>query len=351
MKKLFLCGSIVLTVCSTSALATVNFSTFVSSSSINALEGQNSTIGFTYAGNKFVGSVYFGSNNDQLYQTDLSGGNVQKFGNPLPVTASGEIAVAASLNNGGFSAGDIYAGDQNEGVIYHYSNSGGSATVFASGLSGGVKSILFDPGSSFGGNMLVTTSTGALYSITSTGAVTLLTNLGTVIEGMDIATANWGPLAGDLLIASEGAQAIYLIDKTTFSVVASLSIPIAETVSFVPLNLGSSGNPVEGFYDANYPVDIQKADASQFAGLQGDIIATSEEGGGSQVWDVKYSGNPLSPFSGGATQVGTLPNQSEDGIFVTAQRIQLSTPEPAGILLMGTVLAGLTQVLRRKRRA
>ena len=35
-------------------------------------------------------------------------------------------------------------------------------------------------------------------------------------------------------------------------------------VCFVPLNLGSSGTPVEGFYSANYPVNVIKADASQF---------------------------------------------------------------------------------------
>ena len=34
------------------------FNEFVSGSSINAVEGQNETIGFAYAGNKFVGSVY-----------------------------------------------------------------------------------------------------------------------------------------------------------------------------------------------------------------------------------------------------------------------------------------------------
>ena len=38
------------------------------------------------------------------------------------------------------------------------------------------------------------------------------------------------------------------------------SVPEAETVSFVPLNLGSSGYPLQGFYVPNYPVNVQFAD-------------------------------------------------------------------------------------------
>src|SRR5215831_898704 len=78
------------------ANAVITFAPFVSSGSIGAVEGQTNTIGFTYAGNKFVGSVYFGGNNLQLYSTDLSGGSVAKFGSPLP-TGSGEVVLAGSL--------------------------------------------------------------------------------------------------------------------------------------------------------------------------------------------------------------------------------------------------------------
>jgi opacity protein-like surface antigen len=66
------------------ATAAITFSTFVTSAQIGAVEGQTNTIGFNFAGNKFVGSVYFGSNNLQLYSTNLTGGNVQLFGSPLP---------------------------------------------------------------------------------------------------------------------------------------------------------------------------------------------------------------------------------------------------------------------------
>ena len=46
----------------------LNFRTFVSSSSIASVEGGNhATIAFNFAGNKFVGSVYVFTDNNQLY--------------------------------------------------------------------------------------------------------------------------------------------------------------------------------------------------------------------------------------------------------------------------------------------
>ncbi len=315
-----------------SATAAITFSTFVDGSAINAVEGQQNTIAFTYAGDKFVGSVYFGGNNLQLYSTDLTGGNVQKFGDPLP-TGSGEVVVAASLGQGGFAQGDIYAGPANAN-IYHYSNAGGAPTLFATTPDGSaVRQIFFDPGSSFGGNMLVTTTSGLILKIDSTGSVTTLASVGEDTEGMDIAPSTWGSYAGSLLVASEGSGALRLISPGGgITVVPSITVPIAETVSFVPLNLGASGNPLEGFYVANYPVDIQKADASQFSGLLGDAIITSEDGSNARIWDLKY--DPMADaFS--IALVGNLPNQSEDGIFVTAERINdlNPAPEPASIVV------------------
>ncbi len=337
------------------AAAGITFTTFVTSGQIAGVEGQSQTIGFNYAGNKFVGSVYSGINNLQLYQTDLTGGNVQLFGSPLP-TGGGEVVLAGAVGLGGFTAGDVYAsgGDTN---IYHYANSGGAPTLFATLPAGTSRQLFFDPGSSFGGKMIVSTTAGDIYTIDSTGHVTLLANLGVDTEGLDIASTKYGQYAGDLLVASEGSGQIHAISpggvvKTLLDGSgAPISIPVVETVSVVPLNFGQSGNPVEGFYVANFPTDIQKAGVvSEFLPYLGDAIITSEFGSNSPVWDLAYNGDIANSFT--VTQIGTLPGQSEDGIFVTAQRIKVGggVPEPSTWAMMMVGVSGLGGLLRRRAR-
>jgi hypothetical protein len=124
-------------------------------------------------------------------------------------------------------------------------------------------------------------------------------------------------------------------------------VPEAEMVSFVPLNLGSSGNPVEGFYAANYAQDIIKADASQFLPYLGDAIVTSEFSVGGPVWDIHYDAATQTFVK---TQIGMFPNQPEDGIFVTAEIIRNPVPEPETYALMLAGLGALGWVQRRRAR-
>jgi hypothetical protein len=329
----------------------ISFSTFVTSSNIAAATGQNSTIAFTYAGNKFVGSVYNGDN--QLYQTNLNGTVVTPFGTPI-ASAGGELVLGASLGKGGFANGNIFAGSGANGNIYQYANSGGAPALFATVPTGQVRQIFFDPGSSFGGNMLVTTTAGNIYQVTSGGVVTPLASVGEDTEGMDIASSAWGPYAGDLLVTSEGSGSLRLISPGGVVTVVGFGgeFPGAETVSTVPQSLDPS-DPLQGFYVANFANDIQFAAASNFTsqGLGGDVLVT-DEFGGSTMWDVHYNGSgfDVTPFA----FTGNLISQFEDGIFVTPQRIGDtgggSVPEPSSIALLGTA-AGLAGLALRRRRA
>src|SRR5947209_3433768 len=143
------------------------------------------TVGFAYAGNKFVGSV-LQNGTGSLYSTDLNGGNVQVFAPGVSLTSStGEHYVAASFGLGGFPNGDIYAADGSN--IVHITNNGAASNTFVSALNGDVRGITFDLVGTFNKNMLVTTTSGNVYRVNSAGVVTLLANVHEDVEGLDVA--------------------------------------------------------------------------------------------------------------------------------------------------------------------
>jgi len=306
------------------------------------------TIGFAYAGDKFVGSIQRDGTN-VLFQTDLSGGSVTTFASTVSLagTASSEHYVASSLGLGGFPSRDIYVASG--GGVMHISNDGTSSNLFVTGLSGTVRGILFDPVGTFGNNMIVTTTSGNIYIVNSAGL--LVDGAGTVTgaaffstgedtEGLDVAQT--GPNAGQLIVASEGSGKIRAITTAGISAVIA-TVASAEELSVVPLGINTL-SPVEGFYGANYAVDIQKAPASDFVGLAGDIIITGE--GTGVITDLHWNGSTYV-----ASTLGNFPNQPEDGIFVSTAIVNpgpTPAPEPATISLLGLGLAALAARRRRK---
>lgn len=326
----------------TPADAQLTYTTFVSGPSLYGVLGNNAAIGFAYAGDKFVGSVYYGSNNNQLYATDLDGTNVRKFGSAL-AGFGGEVYVSSSLGLGGFVPRNVFAGAQNSGAIYQVANDGSTTALFVTGLVGGVRSIAFDPYGLYGHDMIVATSAGYIYRVNMTGTATLLAAVGEDAEGLSFAPQAFGPIPkGTLVVASEGSGFLRAIDAAgTHTIIARVSS--AEMVSFVPLNLGSSGNPVEGFYSASYPYEIVKVGYSDFLPYLGDMMVTGEATHlMTRVhWDgTNFVTSVLSPF---------FPGQPEDGIFVTADIINSTTPEPATVALLATGLLVVGAVARRRR--
>ncbi|MEO8124662.1 MAG: PEP-CTERM sorting domain-containing protein [Burkholderiales bacterium] len=305
----------------------ISFLPFVTAGDLSAVLGNNATIGFAYAGDKFVGSVYYGTNNNQLDSTNLSGGSVAKFGSPI-AGFTGEIYVSSSLGIGGYGPRDVYAGSEAGGSIYRIANDASSQGLFASGLAGGVRSIAFDPYGLYGNNMIAATNSGKVYKISNTGVATLLASVGEDTEGLSFAPQPFGSYGkGTLFVASEGSGTLRAIapDGSMTTVISGLYG--AEMVSFVPLNLGESGNPLEGFYAAAYPTNIQKAAAGEFTSYKGDAIITGETG--HQVWQLHADGSTFT-----ANLLGYFPGQPEDGIFVTADIIKPPVPEPSTWAMM-----------------
>jgi hypothetical protein len=91
------------------ANAALVLNTFVTGADISTALGSNATIGFAYAGNKFVGSIER-DGTDVLFQTNLIGGGVTAFAPTvsLAATSASEHFVTSSLGLGGFPSRDIY---------------------------------------------------------------------------------------------------------------------------------------------------------------------------------------------------------------------------------------------------
>lgn len=342
MKKLVALTGAVSLLLATSAGAAINFQTFVQASDLATALNNNDPIGFTYAGDKFVGSVYFGTNNNQLYQTDLTGGNVQKFGATIS-GFSGEIYVSSSLGLGGFGSREVFAGSEASSNVVRVSHDGSAQNVFvSSGIVGSVRGIAFDPYGNYGNNMIVTTNAGNVYRVNSAGVATLLANVGGDAEGVDFTPQQFGNLPkGTLVVLSEGTGRLTAIDAAGNKTDLGLFFSTPEMLSFVPLTLGDSGNPLEGFYAANYPDNVVKAGADQFTAYKGDAILTEE--GTHNVYRIFWDGSSFQK-----SLIGTYPNQPEDGIFVTSAILNpgcdvtgtcSTVPEPASLSLIGLIFA------------
>jgi hypothetical protein len=321
-------------------LYAITYSDFVTSAQLATGLSNTATIGFTYAGDKFVGSVYYGPNNNQLYSVNLTGGSLATFGSPIP-GFSGEVYVNASLGLGGFGNRDVFAGCSDvPGLVYRISNDGTSQGNFvSSGISGSIRSIGFDPYGLYGNDMVVATGLGNVYTVDSSGTPTLLASVGEDTEGIGFAPQQFGPYPkGTLFTASEGSGSIRAITPAGVTSFVT-AISGAEMLAFVPLNLGASGDPVEGFYAAAYPVNVVKAAASEFTAYTGDIIVTDEIGHG--VYDVKWNGTAFV-----TTYLGQFPAQPEDGVFVSLDIIDPGIPEPSSLALA----AGFVEILSMARR-
>ncbi len=312
------------------------------------------TIGFAYAGDKFVGSIQ-GDGTGILYQTNLNGGSVSVFAPGINVasgTSSSEHFVSSSLGLGGFPNRDIYVAAGSGGIL-HINHAGTASDMFVSGLASSVRGILFDSVGTFNHDMLVTTAGGQIYRVNSAGTASLLASIGADTEGLDVAPigANFGVYDGQLIVASEGTGLLHAIDNLGNVSTLNPNSPISggiEELSFVPLNLGSSGNPVEGFYGANYTPNVIKAGADQFLGgtfdYRGDVIVTGESD--HQIKRVHWNGSIFD-----VTGVGFFPNQPEDGIFVTADIIRGGgTPEPGTMAMLGSIVVTGGLLIRRRKK-
>jgi hypothetical protein len=110
-----------------------------------------------------------------------------------------------------------------------------------------------------------------VYSIDSSGTVTLIANLGGDAEGLDFTPQAFGNIpVGMLVVVSEGTRQLNVIAPNVTMTDWRLHFGTPEMLSFVPLNLGFIGNPLEGFYASNYSYNAIKVGASEFSAYKSE---------------------------------------------------------------------------------
>jgi hypothetical protein len=349
IRRPFIAAAFGLTALLTQAGAQITFNSpaFVTAGQLDTIygAGESSPIGFTYAGDKFVGTGGYYFTSGQLYQTNLTGGGITTFGSPIP-DPGGEVVLSASPSAGGFGNNSIYVGSGSGGNIYEYSNSGGTPTLFTTLALGAVRGISFDTQGLYGDKMIVTTTAGAIYEVDSTGHSTLLADLGTDTEGIGFATGLFGTFAkGTLFTASENTDRVNAISPLGV-VTPVFEIPDAESISFVPADIATETDPIEGFYGVDYPQDILFAPASQFDQYAGDVIVTSEiNGANPNIYAISLDGMDNATITGIGHMI-----QPEDSIFVTeATVVNHGVPDGGSTALL--ILVGLVPLAAWSRRA
>jgi hypothetical protein len=315
LKRVFLAAVVAASACATPAGAQITFDLFVDPHPTVA----GGTIGFAFAGNKFVGSAQadgFGV----LYSTDLSGGNLQPFAANIAIPGgnyASEHAIAGSLGLGGFPSRDLYVAAGN--AVLHISNDGTRSDLLVTGLSGAVDALIFDAVGTFGHDLLLSTTAGNIYRVDSSGRALLIASISAKIEGLDVAPlgAGFGRFDGQLIIVGESDGLVRAVSLTGTVTVLNQATPIPqpETITFVPLDLGASGSPVEGLYGAMYPNTIMKADISQFRLFKGDAIVRTES------LDQRISRMHWNGQTFEITVIGFNPAEGEGALFVSPTMI------------------------------
>jgi hypothetical protein len=196
----------------------------------------------------------------------------------------------------GFTPGDVFVGRGPGDQISRLSSAGNVlADVFVDlGTGGGLwGGLTFDTGGAFGGRLIGMTTGGKLFLVTSNGISTLLADLGRRLEGVTVAPAGFGPLAGQIIVGVEGGSDTDPESGKVYAVSASGNPTLladigfaAEDIQFVPPN-GGTLYQAELCFDRERENRILAASATQFLNRLGRMIVVNELSGeySEVAWD------------------------------------------------------------------
>jgi hypothetical protein len=213
-------------------------------------------------------------------------GSHRQFSDVSGMNEEVKIATARSGNIGGFSSGELFAGNGVDGQIMRIGADGltvtnpwvdlpgGSGPRGTNGLMRG--SLYVDRTGVFNGDLLAVTTIGEVWRVNSAGTPTLVAtvatqNKGVHLEGLIVVPNNparYGPLAGHAIAGAEEQGLLYSFapDGTIDSYSLGVNIEDIDRI-----------DPGANFFGVNYGTSkILGAGPEQFCAMVGDILLLQE---------------------------------------------------------------------------
>jgi hypothetical protein len=238
----------------------------------------NQPIGIDFHESAFdvVMSVNYSSGTPHALETVAPDGSHTRFSSLAGVTDEVKIATARSGNAGGFETGELFVGNGVDGQIVRISADGSTVTnpwVDLPGTSNGLMrgSLYVDRTGVFGGNLIVATTSGQIWSVDALGNATQIASLGVHLEGLVTvpdAPERYGPLAGTILAGAENEGLLWSVKPDGSAQSFSLGIRV-EDIDIIP--------PYENFFGINFGTSSLIGVAGpSFLPIAGDILLTQE---------------------------------------------------------------------------
>ncbi len=237
----------------------------------------NTPIGIDYhqPSNTLILSANYPTGQPNNLERVLFDGTRVGFSNLSGLTDELKIATV-QVPVGGFTVGDVFTGNGNDGEIVRVSADGTivqNPWVSLPGTGNGLLrgSLYHDRTGLFGGDMIGVTTVGEVWRINSAGTASMVATTGVHLEGLIVCPNDpqrYGPIAGTIIAGAEGVSLMYSIDATGNVVTYNFGVDI-EDIDLIPAG--------QSFFGVNFGTGfLLGAPASTFAGMEDDILLTQE---------------------------------------------------------------------------
>ena len=250
-------------------------------------------IDFHEPSSSVVLSVNYPSGSPYAFERVLADGSHVPFSGVSGLTNEVKIATARSGGMGGFTTGQLFVGNGNDGELVRISPDGSAVDnpwVSLAGSGNGLfrGSLYIDRTGVWGGDLLAATTAGELWRIDSAGAATLIVDVNDHLEGLvsvPDAPARYGPLAGRAIAGAENTGLLYAIAPDGSYETHDLGVAIEDIDILVP---------GENFFGVNYGTSkLIGVPALDLRPLAGDLLLTQESVTAVGLFRLNYDGTAL----------------------------------------------------------